>query len=94
MEHAAVAEAAVVSHPHPLKGECLYCFVTLREGHEFTKNLTDELKKQGSNSRILGSRQGEGGQVMEGLRACVLACGLENAAWTTATRCLLITENG
>ncbi|XP_048177631.1 acetyl-coenzyme A synthetase, cytoplasmic isoform X2 [Corvus hawaiiensis] len=46
LEHAAVAEAAVVSHPHPLKGECLYCFVTLREGHEFTKNLTDELKKQ------------------------------------------------
>ncbi|RLV83680.1 hypothetical protein DV515_00016419 [Chloebia gouldiae] len=46
VEHAAVAEAAVVSHPHPLKGECLYCFVTLREGHEFTKNLTDELKKQ------------------------------------------------
>uniref|UniRef100_A0A8C5TR07 Acetyl-coenzyme A synthetase n=1 Tax=Malurus cyaneus samueli TaxID=2593467 RepID=A0A8C5TR07_9PASS len=46
LEHEAVAEAAVVSHPHPLKGECLYCFVTLREGHEFTKNLTDELKKQ------------------------------------------------
>uniref|UniRef100_A0A8C0E8I7 Acetyl-coenzyme A synthetase n=1 Tax=Bubo bubo TaxID=30461 RepID=A0A8C0E8I7_BUBBB len=46
LEHAAVSEAAVVSHPHPLKGECLYCFVTLRDGHEFTKNLTDELKKQ------------------------------------------------
>lgn len=59
LEHGAVAEAAVVSHPHPLKGECLYCFVTLREGHEFTKNLTDELKKQGSNSQILGSRQRE-----------------------------------
>ncbi|KAK1210662.1 ACSA protein, partial [Pygoscelis papua] len=46
LEHAAISEAAVVSHPHPLKGECLYCFVTLRDGHEFTKNLTDELKKQ------------------------------------------------
>lgn len=46
VEHPAVAEAAVVSHPHPLKGECLYCFVTLREGYEFSKNLTDELKKQ------------------------------------------------
>ncbi|KAJ7426816.1 Acetyl-coenzyme A synthetase, cytoplasmic [Willisornis vidua] len=45
-EHAAVAEAAVVSHPHPLKGECLYCFVTLREGHEFTQSLMEELKKQ------------------------------------------------
>uniref|UniRef100_A0A8C0UH94 Acetyl-coenzyme A synthetase n=1 Tax=Cyanistes caeruleus TaxID=156563 RepID=A0A8C0UH94_CYACU len=52
VEHAAVAEAAVVSHPHPLKGECLYCFVTLREGHEFTKNLTDELKKQGIREKI------------------------------------------
>lgn len=60
VEHPAVAEAAVVSHPHPLKGECLYCFVTLREGHEFTKNLPDELKRQGSSSHILGSRQGEG----------------------------------
>ncbi|KAK2520862.1 Acss2 [Columba guinea] len=46
VEHAAVSEAAVVSHPHPLKGECLYCFVTLRDGHEFTQNLADELKKQ------------------------------------------------
>ncbi|KFP82111.1 Acetyl-coenzyme A synthetase, cytoplasmic, partial [Acanthisitta chloris] len=46
LEHTAISEAAVVSHPHPLKGECLYCFVTLRDGHEFTKTLTDELKKQ------------------------------------------------
>ncbi|XP_072206355.1 acetyl-coenzyme A synthetase, cytoplasmic isoform X1 [Excalfactoria chinensis] len=46
LEHGAVSEAAVVSHPHPLKGECLYCFVTLKDGHEFTKNLIDELKKQ------------------------------------------------
>eukprot|EP00076_Gallus_gallus_P028567 XP_015152277.1 acetyl-coenzyme A synthetase, cytoplasmic isoform X3 [Gallus gallus] len=44
--HGAVSEAAVVSHPHPLKGECLYCFVTLKDGHDFTKNLADELKKQ------------------------------------------------
>ncbi|KFP92260.1 Acetyl-coenzyme A synthetase, cytoplasmic, partial [Apaloderma vittatum] len=46
LEHAAISEAAVVSRPHPLKGESIYCFVTLRDGHEFTKNLTDELKKQ------------------------------------------------
>uniref|UniRef100_A0A8B9S6R4 Acetyl-coenzyme A synthetase n=1 Tax=Apteryx owenii TaxID=8824 RepID=A0A8B9S6R4_APTOW len=52
LEHAAISEAAVVSHPHPLKGECLYCFVTLRDGHEFTKNLTDELKKQGIREKI------------------------------------------
>uniref|UniRef100_A0A8D0L1Q7 Acetyl-coenzyme A synthetase n=1 Tax=Sphenodon punctatus TaxID=8508 RepID=A0A8D0L1Q7_SPHPU len=46
LAHSSVSEAAVVSHPHPVKGECLYCFVTLRDGHEFTKTLTDELKKQ------------------------------------------------
>lgn len=51
VEHSSVAEAAVVSHPHPVKGECLYCFVTLRDGHEFTKKLMDELKKQGSYDR-------------------------------------------
>lgn len=80
LEHAAISEAAVVSHPHPLKGECLYCFVTLRDGHEFTKNLTDELKKQGKTSQIFGRLRGgervdRAGQVMEGLRAWVLEGG-------------------
>lgn len=46
MEHQAVAEAAVVSHPHPVKGECLYCFVTLCDGYAFSPTLTEELKKQ------------------------------------------------
>ncbi|XP_074203290.1 acetyl-coenzyme A synthetase, cytoplasmic isoform X3 [Camelus bactrianus] len=46
VEHEAVAEAAVVSHPHPVKGECLYCFVTLCDGHTFSPTLTEELKKQ------------------------------------------------
>ncbi|XP_032897202.1 acetyl-coenzyme A synthetase, cytoplasmic-like isoform X2 [Amblyraja radiata] len=46
IEHPAIAEAAVVSHPHHVKGECLYCFVTLRDGHEFTKTLVTELKNQ------------------------------------------------
>lgn len=46
IEHPAIAEAAVVSHPHDVKGECLYCFVTLRDGHEFTKTLVTELKNQ------------------------------------------------
>ncbi|KAE8736667.1 hypothetical protein FOCC_FOCC017878 [Frankliniella occidentalis] len=32
VEHASVAEAAVVSRPHPVKGECLYCFITPNEG--------------------------------------------------------------
>lgn len=29
--HPDVAETAVVSTPHPIKGECLYCFITLKE---------------------------------------------------------------
>jgi len=67
LEHAAISEAAVVSHPHPVKGECLYCFVTVKDGHECTKNLTDELKKQGSNSQIFGRLRGrEGGQCWAG----------------------------
>ncbi|XP_051887402.1 acetyl-coenzyme A synthetase, cytoplasmic isoform X1 [Pristis pectinata] len=46
IEHAAIAEAAVVSYPHLVKGESLYCFVTLKDGHEFTKMLVTELKNQ------------------------------------------------
>ncbi|XP_038613227.1 acetyl-coenzyme A synthetase, cytoplasmic [Tachyglossus aculeatus] len=46
LEHKAVAEAAVVSHPHPIKGECLYCFVTLRQGLVFTPALREELRLQ------------------------------------------------
>ncbi|XP_060692402.1 acetyl-coenzyme A synthetase, cytoplasmic isoform X1 [Hemiscyllium ocellatum] len=46
IEHVTVAEAAVVSHPHPIKGECLYCFVTLKAGYEFTETLIAELKDQ------------------------------------------------
>uniref|UniRef100_A0A8C7DWT9 Propionate--CoA ligase n=1 Tax=Oncorhynchus kisutch TaxID=8019 RepID=A0A8C7DWT9_ONCKI len=46
-EHAAVAEAAVVSRLHPVKGESLYCFVTLTDGVGFNHTLEAELKKQG-----------------------------------------------
>lgn len=31
IENPAVAETAVVAHPHAVKGECLYCFITLRQ---------------------------------------------------------------
>src|SRR5205814_9964052 len=31
--HPAVAEAAVVGYPHPLKGQGIYAFVTLTSGH-------------------------------------------------------------
>ncbi|XP_047444793.1 acyl-CoA synthetase short chain family member 2 like [Mugil cephalus] len=43
--HQAVAEAAVVSRPHKVKGECLYCFVTLKHSREFNRTLVDELKR-------------------------------------------------
>ncbi|CAB1326892.1 unnamed protein product [Coregonus sp. 'balchen'] len=46
-EHGAVAEAAVVSRPHAVKGECLYCFVTLKDCREFNRTLVEELKRQG-----------------------------------------------
>lgn len=47
VEHEAVAEAAVVGRPHPIKGESLYCFVTLNEGVTYSRALEAELKKQG-----------------------------------------------
>lgn len=47
VEHSSVAESAVVARPHTVKGECLYCFVTLAEGCEFSDKLTAELKNKG-----------------------------------------------
>ncbi|XP_041356714.1 acetyl-coenzyme A synthetase, cytoplasmic-like isoform X2 [Gigantopelta aegis] len=44
IEHEAVTEAASVSHPHEIKGDCIYCFVTLKEGFQFTDELLSELK--------------------------------------------------
>ena len=44
VEHAGVAEAAVVAAPHKVKGECLYCFVTTKEGVELTPDVIKELK--------------------------------------------------
>lgn len=46
VEHEAVAEAAVVGRPHPVKGESLYCFVTLNDGVMYNIELEAELKKQ------------------------------------------------
>lgn len=41
VSHDSVAEAAVVGYPHDIKGEGIYVYVTLKEGHQ----PTDELKK-------------------------------------------------
>ena len=42
--HSAVSEAAVVGYPHDLKGQGIYCYVTLKEGVEPSEPLRDELK--------------------------------------------------
>ena len=31
VDHPCIAETAVVPHPHPVKGECLYCFIVLKD---------------------------------------------------------------
>jgi acetyl-CoA synthetase len=46
VEHANVAEAAVVPTPHPVKGEALYCFVTLNDGTVFSPKIEAELRQQ------------------------------------------------
>jgi acetyl-CoA synthetase len=45
VEHPAVAEAAVVGRTHDLKGQAIAAFVTLREGHQYTNALRDELRQ-------------------------------------------------
>ncbi|MCL7406825.1 acetate--CoA ligase [Paradonghicola geojensis] len=42
--HAAVAEAAVVGYPHDIKGQGIYCYVTLMNGVEPTAELQKELE--------------------------------------------------
>ena len=44
VKHPAVAECAVVGFPHEVKGEDIYCFVTLKMGVEKTDELKQELK--------------------------------------------------
>ncbi len=42
--HPKVAEAAVVGYPHDVKGQGIYCYVTLMEGEEYTDELKVELR--------------------------------------------------
>ncbi|WP_417741591.1 AMP-binding enzyme, partial [Salipiger sp.] len=42
--HAKVAEAAVVGYPHPVKGQGIYCYVTLMNGIEPSEELKKELR--------------------------------------------------
>ncbi len=43
--HEAVAEAAVVGYPHPVKGQGIYAYVTLMNGEEPTDELRRELER-------------------------------------------------
>ena len=43
--HPAVAEAAVVGFPHDLKGQGIYCYVTVKDGIEPSEPLREELVK-------------------------------------------------
>ena len=44
--HEKVAESAVVSFPHEVKGEGNLCLVTLNAGVEYTEELRGELRQQ------------------------------------------------
>jgi len=43
--HPKVAEAAVVGYPHDIKGNGLYCYITLNLKEKISDNLDNELKK-------------------------------------------------
>jgi acetyl-CoA synthetase len=45
VKHPAVAECAVVGFPHEIKGESIYCYITLKMGVEKTDELKKELQK-------------------------------------------------
>ena len=45
VSHPKVSEAAVVGHPHDIKGHGLYCYVSLKVGEEYSEKLKEELKK-------------------------------------------------
>ena len=45
VEHEDVSEAAVVSIPHKIKGECLFCFVTPKDGAAVDDRVKGELKR-------------------------------------------------
>ncbi|MEA3040692.1 MAG: acetyl-CoA synthetase [Sphingomonadales bacterium] len=45
VSHPLVAEAAVVGYPHDIKGQGIYCYVTLMEGEEGSDSLEKELRQ-------------------------------------------------
>ena len=49
LTHVAVSEAAVVGYPHDLKGQGIYCYVTLMAGVDGSDELRNELVKHVRN---------------------------------------------
>jgi len=45
VSHKKVSEAAVVGYPHDIKGNGLYCYVSLKVGEEYSEDLKNELKQ-------------------------------------------------
>jgi len=45
VSHSKVSEAAVVGYPHDIKGNGLYCYVSLKVGEDYTEDLKKELKQ-------------------------------------------------
>ncbi|MBB3354037.1 acyl-coenzyme A synthetase/AMP-(fatty) acid ligase [Rhizobium sp. BK049] len=45
VSHNLVSEAAVVGYPHAIKGQGIYCYVTLMAGHDGSDTLRQELVK-------------------------------------------------
>ncbi len=45
VSHPKVSEAAVVGYPHDIKGNGLYCYVSLKVGEEYSDSLKEELKQ-------------------------------------------------
>ena len=45
VSHSKVAEAAVVGYPHDIKGNGLYCYVSLNAGEEISEDLVKDLKE-------------------------------------------------
>jgi acetyl-CoA synthetase len=45
IDYPSVAESAAIGVSHPIKGQCIVCFVSLKEGHIFNPQIEDILKQ-------------------------------------------------
>ncbi|MCO4743269.1 MAG: acetate--CoA ligase [Proteobacteria bacterium] len=57
VHHNAVAEAGVVGFPHPIKGQGVYCYIVLAEGHDQSETLERDLQNMlrshiGAHARV------------------------------------------